>query len=39
VIMNPKQSLPHLQHESELRRPAGDTQKTRFAKPPKPGKK
>ena len=39
VIMNPKQSLPHLQHESELRRPTGDTQKTRLAKSPKPGKK
>jgi hypothetical protein len=32
VILNPKQSLPHLQRESELRRPAGDTQKLRLLK-------
>jgi hypothetical protein len=38
VILNPKQSLPHLQRESELRRPAGDTQKMRLVKLPKPGK-
>lgn len=30
VILNPKQSLPHLHRESELRRPAGDTQKLRL---------
>jgi len=35
VILNPKQSLPHLQRESELRRPAGDTQKMRLLKFPK----
>jgi hypothetical protein len=38
VILNPKQSLPHLQRESELRRPAGDTQKMRLVKLTKPGK-
>ena len=32
VILNPKQSLPHLQRESELRRPTGDTQKLRLLK-------
>jgi hypothetical protein len=36
VILNPKQSLPHLQRESELRRPFGDTQKMRLVKFPKP---
>ena len=29
IILNPKQALPHLQRESELRRPTGDTQKLR----------
>jgi hypothetical protein len=38
VILNPKQALPHLQRESELRRPAGDTQKLRLLKFPKSGK-
>ncbi|MDP9008138.1 MAG: hypothetical protein M3N91_05435 [Pseudomonadota bacterium] len=32
VILNPKQSLPHLQRESELRRATGDTQKLRLLK-------
>jgi hypothetical protein len=32
VILNPKRSLPHLQRESELRRPVGDTQKLRLLK-------
>jgi hypothetical protein len=32
VILNPKQSLPHLKRESELRRPIGDTQKLRLLK-------
>jgi hypothetical protein len=32
VILNPKQSLPHLKRESELRRPTGDTQKLRLLK-------
>jgi hypothetical protein len=27
VILNPKQALPHLRRESELRRPTGDTQR------------
>jgi hypothetical protein len=35
VILNPKQALPHLQRESELRRPTGDTQKLRLIKFPK----
>jgi hypothetical protein len=35
VILNPKQALPHLQRESELRRPAGDTQKLRLLRFPK----
>jgi hypothetical protein len=39
VILNPKQSLPYLQRESELRRPAGDTQKLRLLKFQKPGGK
>ena len=38
VILNPKQGLPHLQRETELRRPAGDTQKLRLLKFPKSGK-
>jgi hypothetical protein len=38
VILNPKQSLPHLQRESELRRPGGDTQKMRLVKFPKTGR-
>lgn len=37
VILNPKQALPHLQRETELRRPAGDTQKLRLLKFPKSG--
>jgi hypothetical protein len=37
VILNPKQSLPHLRRESELRRPTGDTQRMPTLKPPKPG--
>jgi hypothetical protein len=32
VILNPKQSLPYLQRESEMRRPIGDTQKLRLLK-------
>ena len=39
VILNPKQALPHLQRESELRRPAGDTQKMRLLKSQKPSGK
>jgi hypothetical protein len=39
VILNPKQSLPYLQRESELRRPTGDTQKLRLLKFQKPGSK
>jgi hypothetical protein len=39
VILNPKQALPHLQRESELRRAAGDTQKLRLLRFPKPGNK
>jgi hypothetical protein len=39
VILNPKQALPHLQRETELRRPAGDTQKMRLLKFPKSGHK
>jgi hypothetical protein len=35
VILNPKQALPHLQRETELRRPTGDTQKLRLLKFPK----
>jgi hypothetical protein len=38
VILNPKQALPHLQRETELRRPSGDTQKLRLLKFPKSGK-
>jgi len=38
VILNPKQSLPHLQRETELRRPTGDTQKLRLLKFPKSAK-
>jgi hypothetical protein len=37
VILNPKQSQPYLQRESELRRPSGDTQKLRLFKFQKPG--
>jgi hypothetical protein len=32
VILNPKQSAPHVRRESELRRPVGDTQKLRMLK-------
>jgi hypothetical protein len=32
IILNPKQALPHLQRESELRRATGDTQKLRQLK-------
>jgi len=32
VILNPKQSMPHVQRESELRRASGDTQKLRLLK-------
>ena len=32
VILNPKQGLPHLLRESELRRPTGDTQRLRTLK-------
>jgi hypothetical protein len=39
VILNPKQALPHLQRESELRRPSGDTQKLRLLKFHRPGNK
>jgi hypothetical protein len=39
VILNPKQALPHLQRETELRRAAGDTQKLRLLRFPKPGNK
>jgi hypothetical protein len=39
VILNPKQSLPYLRRESELRRPSGDTQKLRLLKFQKPGGK
>jgi hypothetical protein len=39
VILNPKQSLPYLQRESELRRPTGDTQKLRLLKFQKTGGK
>ena len=35
VILNPKQALPYLQRESELRQPAGDTQKLRLIKFPR----
>jgi hypothetical protein len=38
VILNPKQALPHLRRESELRRAAGDTQKLRLLRFPKPVK-
>src|SRR5271155_5346589 len=38
VILNPKQALPHLRRESEMRRPAGDTQKLRLLKFSKAGK-
>ncbi|HZE44837.1 MAG TPA: hypothetical protein VE058_13680 [Steroidobacteraceae bacterium] len=39
VILNPKQALPYLRRESELRRPSGDTQKLRLLKFQKPGGK
>jgi hypothetical protein len=39
VILNPKQSLPHLRRESELRRPSGDTQKLRLLKFQRPSGK
>jgi hypothetical protein len=39
VILNPKQALPYLQRETELRRPVGDTQKLRLLKFPKSGHK
>jgi hypothetical protein len=38
VIVNPKQAMPYLQRETELRRPAGDTQKLRLLKFPKSAK-
>jgi hypothetical protein len=39
VILNPKQALPHLQRETELRRATGDTQKLRLLKSGKPAGK
>ena len=39
VILNPKQGLAHLKRESELRRPAGDTQRMHTLKYQKPGGK
>src|SRR5882757_1979668 len=39
AILNPKQSLPYLRRESELRRASGDTQKMRQLKSQKPGGK
>jgi hypothetical protein len=39
VILNPKQSLPHLRRESELRRPTGDTQRMQTLKPQRPSGK
>jgi hypothetical protein len=38
IILNPKQALPYLQRETELRRPAGDTQKLRLLRFQKSGK-
>lgn len=38
IILNPKQALPQLQRESELRRHSGDTQKLRLLKFQKSGK-
>jgi hypothetical protein len=38
IILNPKQALPQLQRESELRRATGDTQKLRLLKFNKSGK-
>jgi hypothetical protein len=38
VILNPKQALPYLQRESEMRQPAGDTQKLRLLKFQRSGK-
>jgi hypothetical protein len=39
IILNPKQALPQLKRETELRRAAGDTQKLRLLKFPKHGNK
>jgi hypothetical protein len=39
VILNPKQAMPYLQRERELRSPAGDTQKLRQLKSSKSGLK
>jgi hypothetical protein len=39
IILNPKQALPQLKRETELRRAAGDTQKLRLLKFQKPGNK
>jgi hypothetical protein len=39
VILNPKQALPHLERETQLRRPSGDTQKLRLLKANKPSGK
>jgi len=39
VVLNPKQGLPQLQRESELRRPTGDTQRMRSLKNQRPGGK
>lgn len=39
VVLNPKQALPHLRRESELRRSTGDTQRMPTLKHKKPGDK
>jgi hypothetical protein len=39
IILNPKQGLPQLERESELRRPTGDTQRMQTLKSHKPGGK
>jgi hypothetical protein len=39
VILNPKQALPYLERERELRRPAGDTQKMRLLRLKRPSGK
>jgi hypothetical protein len=39
IILNPKQALPHLQRETELRRATGETQKLRLLKFQKAGNK
>ena len=39
VILNPKQALPHVRRESELRRPLGDTQRMPTLKVQKPSSK